>query len=280
MSSTLLRYRNNVDDDPSDVTQENQALLISSSYQLPWHHTATVAWNDFLSNPSGPNPGSSNHTALYRLDYSLPFFYDSRFLLNLQHTRVRQPASSDSYSNAVGGSLFKGFSGGSSLYLSQQFNHSNIEFEPDTSTSTTSLNATYQVHRNVGLSLNSAYSRQLTEAAKAGDTLSGSLGVRSQLLPNTVLTSEYRVDSYDVERERWRWPRQWSIFFLVTQSFDLATPPAFGTITGLVAQDLNANGVCDPGEPGIEDVAVLLAHSWQAVTTPKGSFQFLRVVPG
>lgn len=280
LSSHLLRYRNNVDDDPDRITQDNQALFLSSSWQLPWQHTATLSWNDFLTDPSGPNPGSSSRSSVYRVDYALPFFLGSHLVTNYQHVRTRQPAASDSASHGVGGTLFKGFLGGSSLHLSQQFTASDAEATADAIDATTSLSLNYQCHRDLGFYANSSYTRQMTEGAEGLDTLAGSAGMRWQLAPNTAFTSEYRIDSYALDTERGHWPQQWSLLFLVTQGMEFFSQPTFGMIEGWIWKDLNGDGRLQAGEPRLDDVTVRLDTGRETLTNAQGHFGLTRVTPG
>ncbi len=280
MSGNVMRYRNNVDEEPGQSTQENQGIFLSSTYRFPWDHSVALSFNDFLSNPSGPNSGSSSRSNVYRIDYGLPFFIHSRLQLNYQYLQDTQPAGSDSLRHSAGGTLFKGFTDGSSIYLSQQVTDSAFEQTDDSFGSTTSLNINYQLNRDISLYANSAYTRVAVKEAKGSDVASGSTGFRYQLAPNTALTSEYRVDSFDINRERGRWPGNWSVFFLVSQSFDFVSQPTFGIIDGWVVKDADANGRVDPTDTGIEDIVIRLDDGRQALTDPNGRFKFIRVVPG
>ncbi len=280
-SGTLQRYHNNVANDAGKVTQENQALSLGSSFRLAKDQSLNLTFNDFLSNPHGPDPGTSNRTRLYRVDYALPFLLDSRLLLNYSLSTTRQPAASDSHSHSLGASLFKGFGRGSSVYLSEQIARSIFDSDPTTLVSTTSLNVNHQLTRDLNLYLDSAYSRSAIPSAHSEvESYSAGSGFRLQVSRDTLLTSEYRLSSSHADREKGGWPRNWSYFVSLQQSFGLATPPAFGSIDGWVVKDLNADGKMDPGEPGLEDVRVLLGSDREIVTTPEGHFSFARVVPG
>ncbi|PIQ84006.1 MAG: hypothetical protein COV75_04380 [Candidatus Omnitrophica bacterium CG11_big_fil_rev_8_21_14_0_20_63_9] len=274
-------YGNNVDDEPHRITQDNQALSLSTNYRLPWEHTVALSFSDFLSDPSGPDPGSSNRTRLYRTDYAMPFAWDTRLLLNYNHLRTHQPSASDSYSHAFGGSIFKGFGWGSSIYLSELLTRSVFEDSPDNWNSTTSFNVNYEIKPNLSVYWNTSYTRNATEEAVGADTLAGATGMRWQMSPERALTAEYSVGSYDIDRERGRSPSDWSVFVLLSQSFGFRSQPAFGSIAGRVVQDANGNGRAEPGEPGVIEAVVLLDTSGrQAVTTEAGYFSFSRVVPG
>ncbi len=279
-SGSLLRFGNNVDEDPARTTLENQAFSLSTGVRLPREHTLNLAFSDFLANPSGPNPGSSNRTRLSRIDYGLPAPFKSRLLLNYFHSGSEQPAASDSSTDSVGGSLFKGFERGSSLFFGHQVQRSAFEEDPTAWDATTSLNANLQLRPTLSLYTNSAYSRSLTEETSGLDTASGSAGVRWQLSPDRALTAEYSVSSYDLDREHGRPPREWSVFVLLSQSFGFRTRPTFGSIEGRLVKDVNADGRAEPTEPGVEDVAVSLEGGREVRTDAQGRFWFTRVVPG
>ena len=280
LSGSLLRYQNNVTNDPGKITQENQAFSLGSSFRLPRSQSLNLTFNNFLANPHGPEPGTSSHAQLYRIDYGLPFLFETRLLLNYSFTGTRQPAASDSHSHGVGGSLFKAFGRGSSLYLNEQLTRSASESDPSSLSLTTSLNVNHQMTRDLSLYLDSSYIGNATGGQRTDKSFSGATGFRLQLARDTLLTSEYRIDSTHVDREKGGWPRNWSVFFSVQQSFGFATRPAFGSIDGWVVKDMNANGKMDPDEPGVEEVRLLLGSDREIMTTSDGHFSFARVVPG
>ncbi len=276
----LARFRDNVSDDPAAITQQNLAWTLSTQMGLPRDQAVTLSFTDNLGNPSGPNAPSSNRSHVSRVDYIRPFVLDTRLLLNYQFSQNLQPAGSNSDAHEVGGSLFKGFPGGSSLFLSHQLRVDSLETEEDMLASTTSFTANYQLRRDLGLYLNTAYTRNATEGSRGVDTLSGSLGARVQWFEDMALTAEYRVNTYDLGTERGRGPHDWSVFFLISRYFGLMTAPAFGRLEGRIGQDLNHDGILAPGEPGVEGLTVRLADARTAVTAPDGRFSFVRIAPG
>ena len=180
----------------------------------------------------------------------------------------------------MGGSLFKSFGRGSSVYLSEQLARSIFESNPNSLTSATSLNVNYQLTRDLGLFADSSLSRSVSSGQRADLSFSETTGARLQVSRDTLLTSEYRFDSTRADREKGGWPRNWSVFFSVQQNFGFATPPAFGSIDGWVMKDENADGKMDPDESGIEDVRLALGGDREIVTTSQGRFAFTRVTPG
>ena len=280
VSGSWLRFNNNVDDDPSKITQDTQALTASSTFQLPGEQTLNLSFSDFLTDPSGPDPGSSSRSKLYRTDYVLPFLWDSRLLVNYQFTRTSQPAASDSEVHGAGGSLFKTFDGGSSVFLSQQFNQAVLKAGPDTFDASTSLFANYQLNPRLSFYLSPSYTRSATEDTRGIDTISGGVGWRAQLSPERAFTSELRLDGYDLDQDLGHSPKNWSYFVLFSQQFGISTQPNFGAIEGRVIRDANGNGQWDPGELGLTEARLLLDEEREVVTDATGRFQFTRLVPG
>ena len=142
------------------------------------------------------------------------------------------------------------------------------------------MNLNLQPSRKLATYLNSSYGRDLADNAEHADTLSGALGLRYEVDSSTTVGAEYAIDSYDLDRERGRFPRAWSILFLFTKEFGFTTAPNFGTIEGAVFQDLDADGLADPGEPRVPDAAIRLKDGRQTLTDAQGRFVFLRRVPG
>ena len=276
----VSRFRDNVSDDPAAVTQQSQAWTVSTHVALPLERSMTLSFTDALGDPRGVNASTSSRSRLTRVDYIRPFFFDTRLLVNYQFTATTQPAGSNADAHDVGGSLFKGFPGGSSLFLSQSFRADSLETDQDALTATTSFTANYQLRRDLGLYLNTGYTRNAVEGGTPGvDTLSGSAGMRVDLFRDTTLTAEYRLSSYDLDTELGDRPRNWSIFLLVSQRFGVATRPNFGLIEGRVGQDMDHDGTLDPGEPGVEGLTLRLPDARTAVTAADGRFAFSRVAP-
>ena len=62
-------------------------------------------------------------------------------------------------------------------------------------------------------------------------------------------------------------------------SFDISSPPNFGTIKGRVILDLNANGKFDLNEPGIKGAKLRLEDGRESRTDQDGYFSFAYVSP-
>ncbi|GEM_PF-3931323 len=280
LSSNAVLSRNNVDDLADRVTTSNQGVTLSSSYRLTDTQMLNLSASRFLTNPDGPNPGSSSRSRLYHADYFVPFFFDSRLVANYQYFRNEATTASDTVSHTIGTSLFKSYAKGSSWYLSQTLTKAFHEAEGDNLNWTTALNLDQRLTRDTSLYVNTAYTRNTTDQTKGLHTLSGSTGLRFRIFRDTDFRAEYSVSSYDINTERWRWPRNWSLLCFVSQAFSLATPPAFGEMTGRVFEDVNADGVRDSEEPWVPEATLRLADGREAVTDAQGRFLFRRVVPG
>jgi len=282
VSSSLLRYRNNLNDDPNDTTNQNQALSFSTSFQ-PWRdQSLSLRFSHLASNPEGgPSPGSSSHSRSYGLDYSLPFLMKTRALASYDYFRTEEPAGSDSESHAAGTTLFKSFGRGSNWSVSERLRKEFRELEEDTVNLDTSLNLSLQLSPALASYATGSYVRDLTDGSEHRNTLATALGLRANTVADTTLGLEYKIGPYDLDTERGRWPRNWSVLFLVTKRFGISSPPNFGSIEGVVFQDLNGNSVLDAGEAGAEEVVVSLADGQRkTLTDAQGRFAFARVAPG
>jgi hypothetical protein len=280
LSGNLLRFRDNVDRHLDLTTTENQILSVSSSHRLSDTQTVSFSTGRTLVDPHGPAAGSSSRGMSYGVDYFSPFLLNTRLLSSYQYSRTEATTASDTISHGLGVSLFKSFWRGSSFFLSERLRRTARELEDDNLNFNTTMNLNLQPSRKLATYLNSSYGRDLTDNIEHGDTLSGALGFRYEVDSGTTVGAEYEVSSYDLDRERGRFPRDWSILFLVTKQFGFATAPNFGTIEGIVFHDLDADGFADPGEPRVPDAAVRLRENKQALTDAQGRFVFLRRVPG
>ena len=283
VSGNLQRYRNNVDDDPSDITLENQALSVSSNYQVTTNQTLGLSFNHFIANPSSEqqDPGSSTRSQIYRADYFFPFLFRTRLLSSYEYFRIAGPLSRDSSSHTVGTSFFRPYGHGSSWYLNPRLVQRSFEDGEERLALTTTLNLIHQLRRSVGVYLNSTYTREHPNTgAETTNLLAGSTGLRWQLLPQTAVNVEYAVNRYDLDTERWAWPRSWSILTFLSQTIGFSSAPSFGAIEGRVFQDQNANGVHDPDDPWVEDAVIRLEDRRQATTDPQGGFLLSYVAPG
>jgi tetratricopeptide (TPR) repeat protein len=280
LSSSLMRYTNNVEDNPDKVTQENQTFNLSSQHRLTDRQSVNLSFSRFITDPSGENAGPSSKSNLYRIDYFLPFLLDTRLILDYQHYRMDSSDASEYYSHTTGSSLFKSFGRGSSWYLSQRFIKTLYKSAADNLNSSTSFNLNYIFNPDLSLYFNSSYTRDKTEETIASDTLSGSTGLKYQIFPDTTLNLEYNISSYNLKTEKDRWPRNWSIMAYISQNFSFSTPPNFGVIDGWVFKDINTNGKLDYGEPGTEEVRLYLEDKRETVTSSSGYFRFPYVVPG
>ncbi len=280
LSSSLLRYRNNVHGDPRRITTENQAFSLGSRVQITDTQSLNVRFHQFLSDPSGPEPGTSTRSNLYRADYFLPFLLHSRLLASYQYAHNDVNIGDDLTSHTVGASVFKSFAHGSSLSLTQQAIRTFNDTQPSNLNLNTSVNLDQRVTDRLSLFVNGAYLRDATHGLAAVNTVSGSTGVRCRVADFTEARVEYNVNNYNLRTERDRWPRSWSVLFYVSQAFDLVTAPTYGTVDGWVFDDRNANGVRDPGEPPVADAVLSLPHHAAVTTDAAGHFQFQRVTPG
>ena len=283
LSSSLLRYHNNVDDSPKVVEFNNQAFTLSSAHRLLNDQTMALTYNRFSSDPNGPDPGSSTVSDLYRVDYIVPVLPTARLLTSYQYYDSRATTASDTQSHTVSGSLFSAYGKGSSLVVSGLATKRFQETSPDTLDLSTTLNVDHRLRNNVNAFLNTTYTRTIVDKEQGiepDNTLSGSTGLRMQLLRDTSAQVEYSVNSYDLDAAKRRSPKDWSILFLISQNFGIKTPPSYGRIEGRVFEDLNGNGRPDPGEPWVGDATVRLADQREALTDAQGRFSFFRVVPG
>lgn len=280
LSSQLVGYRDNVDRTSTESTNPTVSFSMTSANRLLDEHQLTLNYQHILFNPYGPGAVSSSHTDSYRADYTLPFVGATHLLAGYQYQRIIAPAAADTLSHTGRASLIGSYGRGSSWYLSQDLLKNVHEDASNTLSLTTSFDVTHVLRDRTDLYLNSSYSRGATQHVEAVDTLSGALGLRTELGADTALTAEYAVNTYDLDRERWNWPRDWSVLFSVSQRFGVATSPTFGSIDGYVFYDLNASGRWDPGEPVAEDVTIRLGEGRQAATDVQGKFLLTRVVPG
>jgi hypothetical protein len=280
LSGTLLRFRDNVDRHPDATTTESQIVSAASSHRLTDTQNISFSAGHTVVDPHGPAAGSSSRGVSYGVDYFSPFLFNTRLLSSYQYFRTEATTASDTVSHGLGVSLFKSFWRGSSFYLSERIRRTARELEDDDLNLNTTMNLNFQPSQQLSTYLNSSYGRDLTDNAEHGDTLSGALGFRYAIDPATTVGAEYEIGSYDLDRERGRFPRDWSILFLVTKEFGFSTAPNFGTIEGIVFHDLDADGVADPGEPRVPEAAVRLRDGKQALTDAQGRFVFLRRVPG
>ena len=280
VSSSLLRYRNNVDRSDEATTSDNQVVSLSTAYQLTSDQSLNLNFGQSVANPSGPAAGSSNRGVSYGVDYFLPFLFDTRLLTSYQYYRNNAPAGSDSVSHGAGVTLFRSFGRGSSWDVSERLRRTMREFEEDDSSLDTTFDINYQITPKLNSSMNASYGRTLTDSAETRNTLSGGLGVDYEVLTGTRVGARYNVNSYSLDTERGRWPREWSVLFLFSKDFGFSTPPAFGRIEGLVFHDLNNNGLSDAGEPGVEDAIARLGEGKKVASNAQGWFAFSRVAPG
>ena len=280
LSGGLRRYRNNVDED--DVTtQENQAVSLSSSYQLASDQTFNLSLSDVISNPSGPAAASSSHLRQYRVDYLRPFLFDARLLGSYQYSRNELPAGSDEIAHRLGTTLFGSLGRGSTWRFSEDVEKAYRELEADQLNLISTLNLELRLGAPLSLYSNSSYTRDLTDAQEHTDTISQIAGLRYQLSPNTALRAEYQINSYSLDTNRHRWPKNWSILFFLSQKFGLTSPPNFGAIDNWVFRDLNANGTRDASEPWVSGATVVLEDAHRELLTDEhGDARFSRVVPG
>ncbi len=283
LSGNLLLYRNNVADRPERVTTRNQALSLSSSYQVTDRQTLNVSFNDILANPAATrgDPGSSSRSYLWRADYFMPFiFSNSRLLNTYQYFRNEARTTSDSSSHTVGPTIFKSYGRGSSWYLSPQFTRSFREVGDDEWGVTTTFNIDHYLLRTLSVFWNSSYTWDRVEESKATETVSWSAGFQHRPLRDTAFRVEYSVGSYNLRTERGKWPRNWSLLWYLSQGFGFATAPKFGGVEGWVFEDLNANGIRDADEAWVTDARLSLEDQRESVTDQEGHFTFTRLVPG
>lgn len=280
LSSSILGYHNNVEEDPNRVSTDNLTYSLSSYYRLPKEQWVNLNFSRFISDPSGPNPGSSSKSNLYRIDYSLPVFLNTRPIINYQHYRNDTSGGTDYYSHTAGTALFKSFGKGSSWYLSQQFTKTLYKSSDDNLNSVSAFNINYVLNPSLSLYHNYSYTRDKTDQATAGDTISESTGLRWQLLPETTLNFEHNVNSYSLDTEKGKWPRNWSIMAYISQGFSFSTPPNFGIIEGWVFDDANANGRKDYSEDGIKDALLYLEDKRETTTNSFGYFRLPYITPG
>jgi len=280
VSSHFLRYRNNVDDDPDDTFSENQSAALSTSYRLTANQTVNLNFTGATSNPEGPNAGSSVKTTGYRADYFLPFIGRTRLLTSYQYLQNRVTVGDDLVSHSAGASLFGAFGRGSSWSLRQDARRTLNEDAPNRLTLTTTANLSHQVSPALSTHLSSSYARESVQQGEGTNVLSGAAGMRYQLVPETLVGSEFSIDSYDLDEEHGRFPRHWSLLFLVTQYFGITTQPNFGRLEGTVFQDANGNGRMDAGESGVEEAVIHLDPDQRRLTAAQGRYSFSRVLPG
>jgi hypothetical protein len=282
VSGTLLRYRNNLNDDPEEATNQNQALTLSTSFQPRRDQSISLRYSNLMSNPEGgPSTGSSSQSRAYGFDYSFPLPLRASGLASYEYFRTEAPAASDSISHSAGTTVFKSFGRGSSWSVSERLRKTFRELEADALSLDTSLNLSLQLSPALLSYGNASYLRDLTQGAEHADTLTTSLGLRYNTISDTTLGLEYEIGPYNLDTESGRWPRNWSVLFLVTKRFGFSTPPGFGRIEGIVFHDDNANGALDADEAPAEDaVAILVDGQRRAATDAQGRFAFGRVVPG
>jgi hypothetical protein len=280
LSGSFSRFRDNVDHHPDILTTQNQLASVSSSHRLS--DTQTVSFNAgrTMVDSDGPNAGSSSRGASYGVDYFSPFLFQTRLLSSYQYSRTEATTASDTISHGLGLSLFKSFARGSSWFLSERVRRTARELEDDSLGLSTTLNLNLQPTRQLSTYVNSSYNRDLVDNAEHADAISGALGFRYEVEQGTTVGAEYAIDSYDLDRERGEFPQEWSILFLVTKEFGFSTAPNFGTIEGVVFQDLNGDGFADAGEPRVPDAAVRLKDGKRTLTDAQGRFAFLHRIPG
>ena len=279
--SSFRRFRNNVDDDPASTTNDTQSFSLSTSFQPARAQSVGLRVGQTTSNPDGPSAGSSSRSISYGADYSHPFLFGTRLLSSYDYFQTEAPASSDSISHAAGTSLFKSFGHGSSWNLGQRVRKTFRELEEDNLNLDTSFTVNHQLTPAMNLFGNSTYTRDLTDGAEHADLLSASAGLRYETVSDLTLGLDYDIGPYNLDQERGRWPRNWSLLFLITKRFGFATPPTFGVIDGMAFQDFNRNGSPDAGEPRVEEVGVQLVDRRRTVLTDEqGRFAFTRVAPG
>ncbi|HTY45648.1 MAG TPA: SdrD B-like domain-containing protein [Patescibacteria group bacterium] len=267
------QYHDNVSDDPQSVTTYASNYGLSSAYRITGDQTVNLMYNHFVSNPEGPAAGPSGVSNVYRIDYFLPLFYQVRGSLNYALTHSDSGGSFDYDAPSIGGTLFRSFGQGSSWYLSQQATNTLYRNRPDSHDYTTTFNLYYAINPLLAAYFNASYVRNDTDGAHSTNQLSGALGTRYSLFPDTTLSFEYSINSYDLRTERDRWPKSWSMLFYVAQGFQIKTSPNFGTLEGRVFQDLNDNGRWDSGEPGVEGALVYLDDRREATTDARGYFK-------
>lgn len=283
LSSSLMQYGNNVADDPSHPTQDNLAFSLYSYHRLPIEQGINLSYSHNKSKTSGVNTEDSrNNSNLYRIDYSFPFLFDIRGLLNYQYFRIDSidVTADDYYAQTPGISLFKNFSKGSSWYISQQFTKTDYKVADDNINLNTSFNLNYVLNDLFNLYFNSNYSRDRTQQTKASNVLSASTGFKYQVFKDTAFNCEYSIGSHNLDTDKRKWPRNWSIMGMVTQHFDFSTPSNFGIVQGLVFEDSNDNGEWDIGENGIEEVRLFLLDGRETFSDKEGSFKLPYITPG
>jgi hypothetical protein len=273
------RYRNNIHNEDR-VTTYVTSLNASSYHQLTKEQSANLSFNQFVSDPSGPNAGPSSATNIYRIDYFLPFFFSTRAIANYQFSHSDSGGDSNNSAVTRGGSLFKSFGRGSSWYLSQQLSETFYKTASDTRNLTTSFNINYVFMPLLSAYLNANYTRDKEEGQAVSPNLSAATGLRYKVTPLTNLYLEYNVNSYNLKTERDRWPRNWSILFYISQAFNLSTPLNFGIVEGRVIKDINENGRVDNADVGSEGALLYLEDKRETVADSKGNFRFLYVEPG
>jgi len=157
--------------------------------------------------------------------------------------------------------------------------NTNYKEGADNNNSSTSFNINYVLNDLMNAYFNANYGRDKTNSFRASNIVSASTGFNYRIFLDTLLNCEYSVGSYNLDTEKHRWPRNWSIMGRISQSFDFATAPKYGTIEGYVFNDLNGNSRIDRGEPGLEDIRLYLEDGREAFTDKAGRFKFAYVAP-
>jgi hypothetical protein len=272
--SNVSRYHDNVSNDPGQITTYATNYGLSSAYRITADQSVNLMYNYFVSDPQGPAAGPNSASSVYRVDYFLPLFYKIRGSVNYAFTHSVSGGTSDYDASSIGGTLFRSFGPGSSLYLSQQVTNTLYQYQPDSHDYTTTLNFYYAINPLVTTYFNASYARNDTDEARSSNQVAGASGVKYNIFPDTYLNFEYDINSYDLRTEKDRWPKNWSMIFYVSQGFQFKTPPNFGMLEGRVFQDLNDNGRLDAGEPGVEGALLYLDDRREATTDAQGHFKF------
>ncbi len=277
--SSMRKYRDNVDDDSSRITTDNQTFSLSSSHRFLKDQSITLRFDQFNSDPSGPDAGSTTKTNIQRIDYFLPFLFDSRLLLSYQYSTLDSDGTSDYNSHSPGMSLFGSFGRGSSWYLRQDFTDTNYKDGSDTSNYSLSFNINHMVNPRLKIDFDSSYSHDREDGEETSETLSSSVNLGYRLTPKTNVNLEYAINSYDLRVEN-GWPEDWSVMVYLKQDFNIKSEPNFGIIKGRVILDADADGRIDWEEAGIEGAGIKLGDGRRTITGAEGYFSFPYVCPG
>ena len=281
IGASYQQYHNNVEDDSSLPTTENDVLSLRSSFLLTGNKSITTSWLRSKSETTQVNTETSGDTNdVYRIDFHSSWRNGS-WLLTYEHMQTDSLiGSSDKVSNMVAANLFRFFQNKSYLSFRQELREEKAESAVDKERQY-NTDATYNYYFTSGVRGYLNTGLNFTKGPLSQDDKStGSLrvGVDSKLNNDTSFNVEYKINNYDFKVASA--PLDWSILFRYWHSFSIATAPNWGKIEGRVFEDVNGNGVAEEGEKGVADMGVYLDSGEGAVSDENGFFSFPEVAPG